>query len=344
MKSLAERIRRDVELRELTTLKVPARARFLVEAHRVEDLQEAIAWANSQGLATLLLGGGSNLVIRGDVDALVIRMAMTGRRWEQVSEDSATLVLGAGENWHGAVLYAASAGYRGIENLALIPGTTGAAPVQNIGAYGVELKDTLVSVTALDWHTGELVTLANADCNFGYRDSLFKQQAGRYAIVQVRLRLSRDRALALAYGDLATYFADHPQPAALTPLEVAEAVMAVRRRKLPDPEQIPNVGSFFKNPVVSQSKWQGLQADFPGIVSYPAGEGVKLAAAWLIDQCGWKGYRNDRVGVHNRQALVLINHSGGTGEDILALAERIRADVAGTFGVDLEMEPRVVGG
>ncbi len=344
MKALAERIRPDVQLQALTTLKVPGRARYFVQVTTVAELQEALAWARAQRVETLLVGGGSNLVLRGDVDGLVIHMAIAGRYWEQVTPDSATLVLGAGENWHSAVLYAASSGYRGIENLALIPGTTGAAPVQNIGAYGVELKDTLVSVTALDWQTGERVVLTNADCRFGYRDSLFKQLPGRYVVVEVRLKLSRTRPLALGYGDLVNYFSDSPHPENLTPLEVAEAVMAVRRRKLPDPDQIPNVGSFFKNPVVPEAQWQGLVADYPDMVAYPGDGQVKLAAGWLIDRCGWKGYRNRTVGVHNRQALVLINHSGGTGEDVLALADRIREDVMQTFGVALEMEPRVVGG
>lgn len=344
MKALAERIRCDVQLRDLTTLKVPGLARYYIEVTSTDELQQAHAWARQQGVATLLIGGGSNLVLRGNVDALVIRMAITGRYWEQVTADSATLVLGGGENWHSAVLYAASSGYRGIENLALIPGTTGAAPVQNIGAYGVELKDTLDSVTALDWKSDERVVFTNADCRFGYRDSLFKQLPGAYVIVEVRLRLSRNTPLALGYGDLVSYLSDHDHPDTLTPLQVAEAVMAVRRRKLPDPEQIPNVGSFFKNPVVTNVQWQSLVADYPEIVGYPADGQVKLAAGWLIDRCGWKGYRNRTVGVHNRQALVLINHSGGSGADVLALASRIREDVLQTFGVELEMEPRVVGG
>ena len=342
MNTLAENIRESVELSSMNTLRVAARARFFLAVTQVAELIQALEWADNRGLETLVLGGGSNLVITGDFDGLVIRVAFSGRQWENASDNGATLVLGAGEHWHSAVLYAAASGYRGIENLALIPGTTGAAPVQNIGAYGVELSDTLVSVRALDRTTGDLVTLNNSDCRFAYRDSLFKQQAGRYVIVEVRLHLSRSRPLSLGYGDLASYFSDHPHPERLTPLEVAEGVMAVRRRKLPDPEQLPNAGSFFKNPVVSLAKWDELREGNPAMVGYPASDSVKLAAAWLIDQCGWKGYRTEKVGVHNRQALVLINHSGGTGQDILALAERIREDVFQRFGVALEIEPRVV--
>lgn len=277
----------------------------------------------------------------GDFDGLVVRMAMRGRRWEQASGQDATLVLGAGENWHEAVLYAAGAGYRGIENLALIPGTAGAAPVQNIGAYGVELRDTLVSVTALDRETGKVITLEREDCEFAYRDSLFKRTPGRYVIIEIRLRLSRSKPLQLGYRDLEEYLAG-TSPSELTVTDVATAVMAIRRRKLPDPEMIPNAGSFFKNPVVPSADYENLLARYPDMVGYAQSSSVKLAAAWLIDQCGWKGFRNENVGVHNRQALVLINHSGGTGRDILELAAKIRASVQDKFGVELEMEPGIV--
>ncbi len=236
-------------------------------------------------------------------------------------------------------MYAAASNYRGIENLALIPGSVGAAPVQNIGAYGVELGDTLESLMVLDCETGELVELSNSECRFSYRDSLFKHRPERYIILEVSLRLCRSKPFALDYGELSDYFDDTEN--SLTPLAVAQGVMAIRRRKLPDPAQLPNAGSFFKNPVVTVSAWQRLQSQHPGIVGYPSEQKVKLAAAWLIDQSGWKGFRNERVGVHNRQALVLVNHASGTGKDILALADTIRNDVAARFGVTLEIEPRV---
>lgn len=328
----------------MNTLRLPSTARFFAEVTDEQALVKALNWADAQGLETLIVGGGSNLVLVADFDGLVIHLAIKGRQWENVSEDGATLVLGAGEHWHDVVLYVAGSGYRGIENLALIPGTCGAAPVQNIGAYGVELKDTLVSVKAWDCEQQKMIILDNAACQFAYRDSLFKRLPRRYLIVQIKLRLSRTLPLSLGYGDLMQYFSDLPDKAALTPLDVAEGVMAVRRRKLPDPEQIPNVGSFFKNPVVSMAEWEQLKAKFPDIAAYPGDSSVKLAAAWLIDQCGWKGYRNNKVGVHNHQALVLINHSNGTGKDILALAGRIRADVADVFGVELEIEPRIISG
>lgn len=331
----------NVELAELNTLRVSSVARFYLEVRNTEELTNALAWAERQELRTLILGGGSNLVFDGDFQGLVVRMAIRGRRWEQASGQDATLVLGAGENWHEAVLYAAGAGYHGIENLALIPGTAGAAPVQNIGAYGVELRDTLVSVTALDREVGEVITLDREDCEFAYRDSLFKRTPGRYVITEIRLRLSRSRPLQLGYRDLDEYLAGTPH-SELTVKDVATAVMAIRRRKLPDPEMIPNAGSFFKNPVVQFADYESLLARYPDIVGYAQSSNVKLAAAWLIDQCGWKGFRNEIVGVHNRQALVLINHSGGSGRDILELAAKIRASVRDRFGVELEMEPGIV--
>lgn len=326
-------------LASLSTMATPAEARFLVSATDAREARDALAWASEEGLPVQVVGGGSNLIFCDDFPGLILHMALKGRHWASVDGDSATLVLAAGENWHQAVLYAAGAGYRGLENLALIPGTSGAAPVQNIGAYGVELSDTFVGLTAWDRQAGEIVELSAEACRFGYRDSLFKHEADRYLILEIRLALSRSRPYVLGYGELAQWF-DGKEPS--SPMAVAEAVMAVRRRKLPDPSQLPNTGSFFKNPVVPRQQWQELQDQWPEMVAYPTDEGVKLAAGWLIDQCGWKGYRNRTVGVHHHQALVLVNHSSGTGADVLALARRIRDDVRERYGVTLEMEPGVV--
>ncbi|MBJ6137625.1 UDP-N-acetylmuramate dehydrogenase [Marinobacter litoralis] len=335
-------IRKQVGLKDLNTMAIAVNAKQFATIESADQLVQALEIAADQKLETLVLGGGSNLVFAGDVEGLVLHIALRGRRWEKVDGDTAVLALAAGENWHDAVLYAARSGYRGIENLALIPGTAGAAPVQNIGAYGVELCDTLASVTALDCESRQVVTLSPEDCQFAYRDSFFKRNPGRYVILEIRLRLSRSAPLKLGYRDLQDYLSD-VDGAKLSPLEVAEAVMAVRRRKLPDPDTLPNAGSFFKNPVVDQGQFEGLQQRFPDVVHYPLTDGVKLAAAWLIDQAGWKGFRNARVGIHNRQALVLINHSKGTGEDVLALAEDVRQSVREKFGVELEVEPGIVG-
>lgn len=336
-------IREGVSLRGKNTLGIAARARYFTQVRSTEDLRSALEWADAQNLETLILGGGSNLVFAGDFSGLVVQVSVAGRCWQKVENDTAILELGAGELWHDCVLYAAKSGYRGIENLALIPGTVGAAPVQNIGAYGCELADTLVDVTVLDRTTGKEVLLSNEQCQFSYRDSLFKHQPGRYVILRVRMRLSRTRDLQLEYRDLKDYFSEQ-DTSRLTPSDVAQAVMAVRRRKLPDPAQLPNVGSFFKNPVVPIADWHSLKERYPNVPGYPEKASAKVAAAWLIDQCGWKGYRDDRVGVHNHQALVLINHSDGSGQDILKLASRIREDVQSKFGIRLEMEPGVIGG
>ncbi len=335
-------IRERVDLKDLNTMAIAVNAQQFVDIENADQLVEALDLAADRQLETLVLGGGSNLVFAGDFEGLVLHMALRGRRWEQIEGETAVLALAAGENWHDAVLYAARSGYRGIENLALIPGTAGAAPVQNIGAYGVELCDTLVSVTALNCDSRKTVTLTAEDCQFAYRDSFFKRNPGRYIILEIRLRLSRSTPLKLGYRDLQDYLSD-VDTAKLSPLEVAEAVMAVRRRKLPDPDALPNTGSFFKNPVIDQARFEQLQKRFPDVVHYPLTDGVKLAAAWLIDQAGWKGYRNARVGIHNRQALVLINHSQGTGEDVLTLAEDVRKSVREKFGVELEVEPGIIG-
>lgn len=344
--SLHAELQENVELEKLNSLRVAATARYFMAIENHDALRHALGWAQEHDQKTLVLGSGSNLIFAENFGGLVMRMQIAGRHWEQVDDSGATLVLGAGENWHEAVLYATKCGYRGIENLALIPGTAGAAPVQNIGAYGVELRDTLVSVTAFDRKANEPVVLTNSECAFAYRDSLFKRSPGRYIITAISLRLSRTRPLQLGYRDLSDYlgYVEGAEVENLNEMSVAEAVMAVRRRKLPDPETIPNAGSFFKNPVVPVETFNELRAAHPDVVGYPLGDTVKLAAAWLIDQCGWKGYRNDCVGVHNRQALVLINHSGGTGQDVLRLAARIRESVKARFGVNLEMEPGIAGG
>lgn len=335
-----ETLQQQVDLGSLSTMATPARARYFLAATNLEQALAGLDLAAAEQWPLLILGGGSNLVFCDDFPGLVVHMVLRGRRWTAVDEQGATLVLAAGENWHESVLYAARAGYRGIENLALIPGTAGAAPVQNIGAYGMELADTLVSVKAWDREHHREVLLKREDCQFGYRESLFKQQPGRYLILEIRLRLSRHSDYRTSYGELSQWFGG-VQPR--SPLEVAEAVMALRRRKLPDPQQLPNAGSFFKNPVVTETIWNSLRQAWPDMVAFPAEDkSVKLAAGWLIERCGWKGYKNQTVGVHHKQALVLINHSGGTGGEVMALAARIREDVYRTFGVTLEVEPGVI--
>lgn len=335
------RVCEDVELQSYNSLRLPARAARFFCVTTPASLEHALKLAREEQWPVLVVGGGSNIVMADNFPGLVLQIAIQGRCWSQLQGDDAILELGAGENWHETVRYAVTAGYRGIENLALIPGTVGAAPVQNIGAYGVELRDTLVDVTVWDRELNQQRVLTNPECRFAYRDSIFKQQADRFVVLKVRLALSRSRPLQLDYRDLQDYFKAQPDQTNLSAKTVADAVTHVRRSKLPDPDLLPNAGSFFKNPIVSLAQYEALKKQFPDIVAYLMPECAKLAAAWLIDQCGWKGYREAHVGVHNRQALVLVHHGDGTGEELLGLARRIRDDVSQRFGVDLEIEPRI---
>lgn len=333
-----------VDLQPRNTLRLPGHAAWFARICQDGAIPEMFDWASEQGMPVLVIGGGSNIVLRSGFRGLVLAMALRERHWEMLDADTARLTLGAGENWHETVLYACKSGFRGIENLALIPGTVGAAPIQNIGAYGVELKQVLYNLEAWDRLESRFRTLSPEECDFGYRDSCFKREPERYVITRIRLTLSRRRPFQLSYGELAQEYGHlHDPDSELTPLQVAKTVSDIRRRKLPDPSFLPNAGSFFKNPLVSPETLGELRRQWPDLVAYPENDHYKLAAGWLIEQCGWKGHREAHVGVHSRQALVLIHHGNGTGEELLELAGRIREDVERRFGVTLEMEPRIVG-
>ncbi|XOZ34100.1 UDP-N-acetylmuramate dehydrogenase [Halomonadaceae bacterium KBTZ08] len=333
-----------VDLQPRNTLRLPGRATWYARVVDPEALPGLLEWAEAQQLPVQVLGGGSNVVLRSDIEGLVLGMAIQERHWQVLDEDQAVLTLGAGEDWDAVVRYTAATGYRGLENLALIPGTVGAAPIQNIGAYGRALSDVFESLDAWDRREGCFRTLGPEVCDFGYRDSLFKRDPERFIIVRVRVRLSRTAAFRLDYGELAREAGTYEQPQQeLTPDAVATLVSRIRRAKLPDPAVLPNAGSFFKNPVVDQATGESLRSHFPGLIAYPDPGGLKLAAGWMIEQCGWKGHREAHVGVHSKQALVLIHHGNGTGKELLGLAERIRGDVWARFGVALEVEPRLIG-
>jgi UDP-N-acetylmuramate dehydrogenase len=333
----------NVSLQPFNTFGIAANARYFARIESLPKLKQVLADPQVQGLPLLVQGGGSNLLFTHDFDGLVLQMAQVGRSIQALDDNSALVEAQAGERWHDFVLWTLQQGWCGLENLALIPGSVGAAPIQNIGAYGVEIKDRMHSLQALDLLTGQVVTLNVDDCQFGYRDSLFKQQGkGRYIILSVRFKLYRQRELKLDYGDVAAELKQQgiTQP---TSLDVAHAVMAIRQRKLPDPAQIGNAGSFFKNPLVSAEQLAQIRADYPQAPAYPQPDGqAKLAAGWLIDQCGWKGQSRGHAGVYEKQALVLVNRGGATGAEILALAREIQGSVLQRFGVELEMEPVVV--
>lgn len=334
--------RTGVSLREVNTFGLEARAAFCAEVHEEEALPAAYAFARERGLPVQVIGGGSNLVLAHDIEGLVLLMRCTGRRLVEARPDAWIVEAAAGENWHDFVEWTLEAGYPGLENLALIPGTVGAAPIQNIGAYGLELMERFESVRLYDPGTDRYETLTTAQCAFAYRDSVFKHDRREAVVTSVRLRLPRPWQGLTHYGDVAAELAARGTGAP-GPRDIFDAVVAIRRRKLPDPARIGNVGSFFKNPIVGAQAHARLKAQHPELVAYAQPDGrFKLAAGWLIDRCGYKGRAFGRVGVHAKQALVLVNLGGATGSEVLAAAEAIRQGVAERFGVSLEAEPVIL--
>ena len=337
----------DYSLQALNTFGLAARARAYVRIDSIATLAAALADPALAHLPRLVLGGGSNVLLTGDVvEALVLHMAMRGR--DVVGQDAQFTYVkaAAGENWHEFVRYTLELGLGGLENLSLIPGTVGAAPIQNIGAYGAETKDVFHCLTVYDTATRALRTMDAAACRFGYRDSVFKQPEGAgLIIVDVTFALPRAWTPNLRYAELAQAVADAGLTAMagappISAQQISDLVVAIRRRKLPDPAVIGNAGSFFKNPVVSGAQCAALLAQHPALVHHVQGDGSeKLAAGWLIDQCGWKGRSLGAAGVYPKQALVLVNNGGATGAEVLALARAIQADVLARFGVALETEP-----
>ncbi|MBN8431681.1 UDP-N-acetylmuramate dehydrogenase [Microbulbifer salipaludis] len=331
----------DVDLQPYNTMTIAARAKYFCAATSLAEVREALRFAQEKGLPILPLGGGSNIVLTADFPGLALHLGMQGLDFEPL-DDGVRIRASAGENWHQLVMKSVELGYGGLENLALIPGNIGAAPIQNIGAYGVELKDTFEQLTAMDMRTGELVPFTAEQCQFGYRDSIFKGAAkDQYLICEVVLKLPGDWQRHIAYPALQQYFSEHGYPVdQLTPAQVAAAVIDIRNSKLPNPVEIPNTGSFFKNPVVDERLYSALKTKYPELVAFSTADGWKLAAGWLIDQAGWRGFSRNGVGVHDRQALVLVNPGHRCGSEVIQLAGEIATDVQKKFGVTLEPEPR----
>jgi UDP-N-acetylmuramate dehydrogenase len=328
----------DFSLLAHNTFGFDARARH---AMHIDSVDAAVALATDPRIANmpqLVLGGGSNIVLTGDFDGVALIVGITGKRLIGEDDDAWLVEAGAGENWHGFVAWTLAHGMPGLENLALIPGTVGAAPIQNIGAYGLEMGERFERLSAVELATGERADFDRAACAFGYRDSFFKRAGrGRFMITSVVFRLPKAWTPRADYADVARALEAAAKPDAKA---IFDAVVAVRRAKLPDWTVLGNAGSFFKNPVVSATAFETLKQREPGVVSYSQADGqVKLAAGWLIDQCGWKGRGIGGAAVHDRQALVLVNRGGATGAQVLELAEAIKRDVLARFGVDLEMEP-----
>ncbi len=336
-------IRHDQSLRDLNTFGIDARAACYLRVGGVDELRAVRDYPALSALPRLVLGGGSNLLLQRDFDGLVLHMANRGTVVSGEDADSVFVTAQAGENWHGFVQWTLDHGLPGLENLSLIPGSVGASPIQNIGAYGSELAEHFHSLRAFDFSSGEVIALAKGDCAFGYRDSVFKHALRERAVIlEVTFALPKRWQPNLRYAELAAEISVRgiAEP---TAQDISDAVIAIRKRKLPDPAQLGNAGSFFKNPVVSSAVRDELLAHHPALVSYPQADGsYKLAAGWLIDQCGWKGKSLGPAGVHEKQALVLVNRGGASGADVLKLARQIIEDVRLRFDVVLEPEPVIV--
>lgn len=337
------RFAENYSLKKHNTFHLDCQARYFFEFTEAEDLPYFLAnfpgWEN---LPLLFLGGGSNLLFAGDFDGLVLHANVPGIKQIREDRNHVWLEVGAGENWDQFVGYCVANWFGGVENLSLIPGNVGSAPVQNIGAYGVEVCEYIEAVKGFDLKTFTECEMAAADCRFGYRDSIFKNELkGRFVVTSVVFRLDKFIEFRLGYGDLKT---EVEKRGGENIHHVREAVIAIRESKLPDPNRIGSAGSFFKNPVVESALADKLKAGFPAMPVYPAGEGKsKLAAGWLIEQCGWKGFREGDAGVNEKQALVLVNYGGASGREIYDLSQKIKRSVAERFGVWLEEEVNFIG-
>jgi UDP-N-acetylmuramate dehydrogenase len=331
-------IQKNVSLKRLNTFGIDKKAKFLVEATHTEEVIEALEEAELQGLPVFILGGGSNILLTKDLDALVIKINIKGIQPIKEDNDHIYVKVGAGEIWHDFVLAAIAANWAGIENLSLIPGTVGASPLQNIGAYGVEIKDVFDHLEAVDIQTKKTETFDRIQCEFGYRDSVFKNKLkGKYIITHVTFKLNKSPHFNTSYGAIQATL-DQMDVDELSLEAVSRAVISIRQSKLPDPKTIGNAGSFFKNPTLEPSHYLELKKRYPTIPGFENEGGVKIPAAWLLEQAGWKGRTFDNIGVHKDQPLVLVNYGGGDGSDIRLLSEAIQKDIQAKFNLLLQPE------
>jgi len=335
-------IQENVSLKNFNTFGIDVSARYFVEIAHEDELVELFADPQWQHTERLVLGGGSNLLLVDDFNGLVIRMNIRGIE-HRISHKDVFVEAGGGEVWNDLVNFCVARQYAGIENLSLIPGSVGASPIQNIGAYGVELKDTFVSCKAFEISTGTFKTFTKADCKFGYRESVFKNELkGSYIIVSVKFHLSLIPNINTQYGAIGQELASRGITSP-TIKDVSQVVSHIRVSKLPDPSTIGNAGSFFKNPLISVDEFKAIQSKFPDVVNYPGGDGqVKLAAGWLIEQCGWKGKTVGNTGTWKNQALVLVNHGGATGQEVYSFSSQIIDSVYTKFGVMLQREVNII--
>lgn len=336
-------IEENFSLKNHNTFRLDVSASYMAAIAQPDDLEDIHQHPKYRTVRKLVLGGGSNILFTRNFIGMVVKMEIRGTKVEEEGNESVLVSFGAGENWHQCVLWGVEHGFGGMENLSLIPGTVGAAPIQNIGAYGVELKEVFHSLEAYEVKTGKIVRFYKEDCKFDYRYSIFKgAQKDKYIITRVYLRLTKKPQFNIQYGNLKQTL-DEMGVQELTLKNVSQAVINIRQSKLPDPMVIGNAGSFFKNPMVETEYFESLRAAFEDIPGYPVDQQqVKLPAGWLIEKCGWKGKRIGEVGVHDKQALVLVNYGKGRGKELLSLSKDIQKSVFGTFGVQLEPEVNVV--
>jgi UDP-N-acetylmuramate dehydrogenase len=341
-------IQENIALQPYNTFGIAANARHFASFTNTEELMTILERAplpanRASKLPLLVLGGGSNILFTGDFDGLVLKNNMVGIEELHEDEEHVYVRAGAGENWHRFVLRCISNQWAGVENLSLIPGNVGASPMQNIGAYGVEVKDVFHSLEAYHIEERKIRTFTLNDCEFGYRESVFKKaQKDQYVILSVTFRLRKKPIFHTSYGAIREEL-ERMNVSTLSIAAISQAVINIRSAKLPDPNEIGNAGSFFKNPEIEKEQAEKLQKEFPGLISYPLpGGGVKLAAGWLIEQCGWKGYRKGDAGCHVRQALVLVNYGEASGKEIYDLSQEILQSVRKKFGVTLEREVNIV--
>lgn len=339
-------IQENISLKQYNTFAIDAKAKYFSVFSTIEELEELLTTINDKRRTIndkLILGGGSNILFTKDFDGLILKNELKGI--ELIKEDANHYYVkaAAGENWHQFVLYCLQHNYAGVENLSLIPGNVGASPMQNIGAYGVEIKEVFEQLEAFHIHDKKVITFSANDCEFGYRESVFKRKyKDRFVILNVTFRLNKKTVFHTSYGAI-TQELERMGVKELSIQAISQAVINIRTSKLPDPKDIGNAGSFFKNPEIDEHAFHELKDRFPNIVGYPVAKNkVKLAAGWLIEQCGWKGYREGDAGCHTKQALVLVNYGNAKGEEIYNLSEKILQSVKNKFGVELEREVNIV--
>lgn len=336
-------VQQNVSLKPYNTFGIDENAAYLAIVDTIDDLDEIFVSGRFRSQKKMILGGGSNILLTRGFTGVVAKNEIRGLHTLNETDDEVLISVGAGENWHQFVLWCVERGYGGVENLSLIPGTVGAAPMQNIGAYGVELRDVFHSLEAYEMKSGKLVNFFKEDCKFGYRSSVFKGDLkDRYVITKVLFKLSKKPSFNIEYGNLKETL-DAMNVTELSLKSVSQAVINIRQSKLPDPIEIGNAGSFFKNPIIEKLHFEALEAQFPSIKCYPVdGDNVKVPAGWLIETAGWKGFRDGDIGVHDQQALVLVNHGNGRGRDLFKLSNEIMKSIQENFGIELEREVNVI--